>query len=51
VLFRSVRVSLMTSAGQDLTAEIPDHDFDAAPVTPGQAIHAAWDPARASPLE
>lgn len=46
-----VRVSLMTSAGQDLTAEIPDHAFDAAPVSLGQAIHAAWDPARASPLE
>ncbi len=46
-----VRVSLMTSTGQDLTAEIPDHDFDAAPVSLGQAIHAAWDPARASPLE
>ena len=46
-----VRVSLITSAGQDLTAEIPDHDFDAAPISLGQAIHAAWDPARASPLE
>ena len=46
-----VRVSLMTSAGQDLTAEIPDHEFDAAPVSVGQAIHATWNPARASPLE
>jgi hypothetical protein len=41
----------MTQAGDDLTAEIPDHAFDAAPVSLGQAIHAAWDPACASPLE
>jgi len=43
-----VRISLATASGAELTADLADDDFDAFPLTAGQAVTASWDRKRAS---
>ena len=43
-----VRISLATASGAELTADLADDDFDAFPLTAGQAVTASWDRKQAS---
>ena len=46
-----VKVALLAADGTELTAQIPDDAFDAAPLTPGTAVTVAWDPGAAHALQ
>ena len=41
----AVRVALRTEAGAEVSAVLPDREFDDAPVQPGVATRLAWSPA------
>jgi len=45
-----VRVAVTAAGGAELTAEIEDAAFDAAPHSVGAPVFAAWDPAEAHPV-
>jgi putative spermidine/putrescine transport system ATP-binding protein len=45
-----VQVALATATGAELTAQVQEADFDAAPYAIGAAVLATWDPDAAHPL-
>jgi hypothetical protein len=40
-----VRVALRTDAGDEVSAVVPDRDFDTAPVEPGTSTAMSWSTA------
>ena len=46
----TVRLALRSEAGAELSAQIPDDQFDAAPLEPGTQTHLAWSPQDERPL-
>jgi len=45
-----VYLTVATSAGEDLTLELPEAEFDAMPVELGASVQTTWDPATAHAL-
>ena len=45
-----VQVALASDTGAELTAQIPEATFDAAPYAIGAAVLASWDATAAHPL-
>ena len=46
----AVRLALRSEAGAELSAQIPDDRFDAAPLEPGTQTHLAWSAQDERPL-
>ncbi len=40
----AVRIALRTETGEDAAVLLPDHDFYATPVSPGEPTHLTWSP-------
>jgi len=47
---QAFHVSVKTLQGDDLTVQLPEHAFDAAPIKVGASVYAIWEPASAHAL-